>query len=60
MKTQMIFQGENHFSNCKEMYMILKILKVLLENYNYEVIDLGKDVPKEVILETALKTRLSL
>lgn len=36
------------------------IVKVLLENYNYEVIDLGKDVPKEVILETALKNKVKL
>ncbi len=27
------------------------IVKVLLENYGYEVIDLGKDVPPEVIVE---------
>ena len=31
------------------------IVKVLLENYGYEVFDLGKDVPPEVIVET-LKT----
>ena len=29
------------------------IVKVLLENYSYEVLDLGKDVPPEVIVETA-------
>lgn len=28
------------------------IVKVLLENYGYEVIDLGKDVPPEVIVST--------
>lgn len=28
------------------------IVKVLLENYSFEVIDLGKDVPPETILET--------
>ena len=28
------------------------IVKVLLENYGYEVFDLGKDVPPEVIVET--------
>ena len=30
------------------------IVKVLLENYSYEVIDLGKDVPPETIVETAI------
>ena len=29
------------------------IVKVLLENYGFDVIDLGKDVPPEIILETA-------
>ena len=31
------------------------IVKVLLENYSYDVIDLGKDVPPEMIVETAIK-----
>lgn len=31
------------------------IVKVLLENYSFDVIDLGKDVPPEVIVETAIK-----
>ena len=30
------------------------IVKVLLENYSFDVIDLGKDVPPEKIVETAL------
>lgn len=33
------------------------IVKVLLENYSYEVIDLGKDVPPEVVVEEVLKTK---
>ncbi|MDO4288511.1 MAG: homocysteine S-methyltransferase family protein [Eubacterium sp.] len=28
------------------------ILKVILENYGYEILDLGKDVPEETIVET--------
>lgn len=36
------------------------IVKVLLENYNYEVIDLGKDVPKETILEAAIENNVKL
>ena len=36
------------------------IVKILLENYNYSVIDLGKDVPKEEIIETAIKNEIKL
>lgn len=31
------------------------IVKVILENYNYEIIDLGKDVPIEKVIEEAKK-----
>ena len=31
------------------------IVKTLLENYGYRIIDLGKDVPPETIVETALR-----
>ena len=33
---------------------------MLLENYSYEVIDLGKDVAPEVIVETAIKENVLL
>ena len=36
------------------------IVKVLLENYSYEVIDLGKDVPPEMVVETAEKEQVRL
>lgn len=36
------------------------IVKVLLENYGFDVIDLGKDVPPEVILETAKREQVRL
>lgn len=36
------------------------IVKVLLENYSYDVIDLGKDVPPETVVETALKDKVKL
>ena len=36
------------------------IVKVLLENYSYDVIDLGKDVPPEVIVETARREGVRL
>ncbi len=36
------------------------IVKVLLENYGFEVIDLGKDVPPEAVLEAALSHNVKL
>ncbi|MGN0159387.1 MAG: homocysteine S-methyltransferase family protein [Brotaphodocola sp.] len=36
------------------------IVKVLLENYSYEVLDLGKDVPPEVVVETAKQNQIRL
>ena len=36
------------------------IVKVLLENYGYEVLDLGKDVAPETIVETAEKEDIAL
>ncbi|MGN0614594.1 MAG: homocysteine S-methyltransferase family protein [Porcipelethomonas sp.] len=36
------------------------IVKVLLENYGYEVIDLGKDVPCERVVEAAIEHKVKL
>lgn len=36
------------------------IVKVLLENYGYDVIDLGKDVPPELVVETAVEKEVKL
>ena len=36
------------------------IVKVMLENYGYEVLDLGKDVPPERIVQTALDEKIRL
>ena len=36
------------------------IVKVILENYGYEVIDLGKDVPVEKVVEEAIKNDIKL
>ena len=36
------------------------IVKVLLENYSYDVVDLGKDVSAEKIVETALSQNIKL
>ena len=36
------------------------IVKVVLENYGYQVFDLGKDVPVETVVETAIKEQVHL
>ena len=36
------------------------IVKVMLENYSYQVIDLGKDVPAQAILDAVLKYQVPL
>ncbi len=36
------------------------IVKVLLENYSYQVVDLGKDVPPETVTETAVRLHVPL
>lgn len=36
------------------------IVKVLLENYDFEVIDLGKDVPPETVVESCKKDKVQL
>ncbi|MCI1991424.1 MAG: homocysteine S-methyltransferase family protein [Oscillospiraceae bacterium] len=36
------------------------IVKVLLENYNFDVIDLGRDVPPEKVVETAVSRKVRL
>ena len=36
------------------------IVRVVLENYGYTVIDLGRDVPSETIVETAVREKVKL
>lgn len=36
------------------------IVRVVLENYGYQIIDLGRDVPAEAVVETALRENVSL
>lgn len=36
------------------------LVVLMLKNYGYRVIDLGKDVPKEVIIDTAVKEKASI
>ena len=35
-------------------------MKVLLENYSYDVLDLGRDVPPETVVETAVREHVPL
>ena len=36
------------------------IVKVVLENYGYEVVDLGRDVPVETVVEQAMRQKVKL
>lgn len=36
------------------------LVVLMLKNYGYRVVDLGKDVPKEVIIETAIKEKAAI
>lgn len=36
------------------------IVKVLMENYSYDVVDLGKDVPPETVVEAAVEQQIPL
>ena len=37
------------------MNLIKNIVKLLLENYGYDVVDLGKDVPPETVVEKVVE-----
>ena len=42
------------------LYTSKNIVRVLLENYSFDVIDLGKDVPPETVVETAIREQVPL
>ena len=63
IKTSILLSGEKREKRCKFVLATVKgdihdigknIVKVLLENYDFDVIDLGKDVAPEIIAETAV------
>lgn len=69
LKTRMANDGEAGLKKEKIILATVKgdihdigknIVKVLLENYNFQVIDLGKDVPPETIVETAERENVQL
>ena len=41
-------------------YLLSSVVKVLLENYSYDVLDLGKDVAPESIVEETIKNHVRL
>ena len=65
IKTHLLQSGETQTKKCKIVLATVKgdihdigknIVGTLLENYGFEVIDLGRDVPPERIVEETLKT----
>ncbi len=63
IKERMLSTGEKQEKKCKFVIATVKgdihdigknIVKTLLENYGFEVIDLGRDVDKESVLEAVL------
>jgi len=64
IRTQLLSSGEAPSTGHKVIMATVRgdihdigknIVKVLMENYGFTVIDLGKDVPPETVLETAQK-----
>ncbi len=69
IKASLVNSGENREKKYKIVIATVKgdihdigknIVKVLLENYDFDVTDLGKDVPPEVVVETAIKENAKL
>lgn len=69
LKEAMAGEGDTHEAKDKIILATVKgdihdigknIVKVLLENYGFDVIDLGKDVPPEVIVKTACEFDVAL
>ena len=69
IKAHMNKLGERQEKKCKFVLATVKgdihdigknIVKTLLENYGFDVVDLGRDVPCEKVVDTALATRAPL
>ncbi len=69
IKTNLSKQGKNSESKGKIVIATVKgdihdigknIVKTLLENYGFDMIDLGKDVPPEVVLKTVQEQNVRL
>lgn len=69
VKESLLGKGEKSISLGKVIIATVKgdvhdigknIVKVIMENYGFDMIDLGKDVPPETILECALKNDVKI
>ena len=69
LRENMVSDGENHIKKEKIVLATVKgdihdigknIVKVLLQNYSFDVIDLGKDVTAEHIVDTVLEQNVQL
>ena len=69
IKSKLLESGEKRKKKMKIVIATVKgdihdigknIVKTLLQNYDFDVIDLGKDVPPELIAETAFKEKAPL
>ncbi len=69
MKQYMVAEGSEQLRKEKVILATVKgdihdigknIVKVLLENYSFDVIDLGKDVPPEIVVKTVLEKDVKL
>ncbi len=69
IKTRLAKQGSTGVSKGKIILATVKgdihdigknIVKIILENYGYQVIDLGRDVPPENVVETAVREDVKL
>ena len=69
IRLYMLHQGGTQEKKCKIVLATVQgdihdigknIVKTLLENYGFDVVDLGRDVPPTLILETAQKTGASI
>ncbi len=69
IKSKMIDDGRENISKGKILLATVEgdihdigknIVKLILENYGYQIIDLGKDVSKDKIIETVKKEKIKL
>ena len=69
IKEKLITKKENTISNGKIILATVKgdihdigknIVKVILQNYGYDIVDLGKDVPIEKVVKTAMDEKIQL
>ncbi len=69
IKAYSVAHQESHTKRCTVVIATVKgdihdigknIVKLLLQNYGFDVVDLGKDVPPEEVLEAVLRTHAPL